>query len=316
MSIFTVNRHVHSAEANGTAELLRASRMGRRVPLVAAVITSTVMNVLLGVLTILIMRASTMDPAPQLGPTVLFATSVVATGVTFTGIAAFATQLSTTTPGASGIAEALRAASFVLRGLGDMSRAQGGDVEFLSWTSPLGWPQRTAPFTLDRWWPLLLNLALVFFAARWVIQSRRNLGTGVFQERRGAAHAAAWLHSPEALVFRVQRGGTLAWSLALKVSRTRWLVAWVPLVTGIFTSVFGQALGFEDRLMNTSAFEHVGQIPGLGVQRDGVALMLGLGFTFTLIGVLGFRRRNLLASRVGRVPWWSENRGKSRGPRH
>jgi ABC-2 type transport system permease protein len=48
------------------------------------------------------------------------------------------------------MAGAVLAVSFVVRGIGDMSSVSGGGLERLSWFSPLGWAQQTAPFTLDR----------------------------------------------------------------------------------------------------------------------------------------------------------------------
>jgi ABC-2 type transport system permease protein len=55
--------------------------------------------------------------------------------------------------GRAGMAGAALGAAFVLRAGGDMA-AEGGTL--LSWLSPLGWGQQTAPYVLDRWWPLAL----------------------------------------------------------------------------------------------------------------------------------------------------------------
>lgn len=220
MSVFTVSRHTRATEADGTAEMLRAGAVSRHAQLAAAIITSVAMNVVLALLIIPILHFANIDPSPDLGSSALFAASVAAVGLTFTGIGALTSQLSATTRATSGIAGAILGASFILRGLGDMSRAQEGDLEWLAWLSPLGWGQRTAPFTLDRWWPLALNVGLGILFLTWAlaIQSRRDLGAGVLGERLGSPQADGWMASPLALAFRLQRGSLVAWSAALAIA--------------------------------------------------------------------------------------------------
>src|SRR5690606_17446375 len=93
-------------------------------------------------------------PAP--GSTVV-AASVGLVGLAFAGITAVTAQLSAHSRGAAGLAGLVLGAAFALRALGDMV-ATGGSA--LSWASPLGWGAQAAPYVLDRWWPLLLLLAL------------------------------------------------------------------------------------------------------------------------------------------------------------
>jgi ABC-2 type transport system permease protein len=88
-----------------------------------------------------------------------------AVGLAFAGIASITAQLSRSTRAAVGMAGTVLGAAFVLRGLGDMAAVQGSGSFWLSWFSPLGWSQQTAPFVFNRWWPLLLTLAFACGAA-------------------------------------------------------------------------------------------------------------------------------------------------------
>ena len=64
------------------------------------------------------------------------------------------------------------------------------------------------PFADDRWWPLGLVVVVTagLVATAVLLAGRRDVGRGLWPERRGAAHAAAALLSPTGLVWRLQRG--------------------------------------------------------------------------------------------------------------
>lgn len=211
MSITTISRHTRVEEQTGRAELVRANVVGRHASLAAALILAIGMNVVMAALMTLVFSASEAGPN-DIGASLLFACSVAAVGIVFAAVAAVTMQLSPFSRAASGMAGAVLAASFIVRGLGDMSRIQGGSLEWLSWLSPLGWSQQTAPLTLDRWWPLLISLgvSLVLIYLGFALQSRRDLGAGILPDRLGSATAPAWLNSAVSIAFRLQRA-TLAW---------------------------------------------------------------------------------------------------------
>ncbi|OLT48414.1 ABC transporter permease [Saccharomonospora sp. CUA-673] len=217
MSITTLSRHTRVEEQTGRAELVRANVLGRHSQLTAALIMATLMSLLVAGLTALVTMGSTIEPAPEAGPSLLIGAGIGAAGLAFAGIGAITTQLSAFSRAGSGIAGAVLGAAFVLRGIGDMSTAQDGGLSWLSWLSPLGWSQQTAPFTLDRWWPLLLSVALAVAGAAvgYALQARRDLAAGVLPDRLGAARAATWLSSPLALAYRLQRPSIIGWSVAM-----------------------------------------------------------------------------------------------------
>lgn len=216
MSIMTVSRHTRVEEQTGRAELVRANVVGRHAQLAAALTLVALMNVLAALLMALGFHYSPVEP-DSFAVSLLFASSIGATGLVFAGVSAVTAQLSAFSRAASGMAGAVLAVSFVVRGLGDMSFVQGGNLGWLSWLSPFGWSQQTAPLTLDRWWPLAISLgaAVLLVAAGFALQSRRDLAAGILPDRLGSAVASAWLRNPLALAFRLQRSALFWWSFAL-----------------------------------------------------------------------------------------------------
>lgn len=216
MSITTVSRHTRVEEQTGRAELVRASAVGRHAPLAAALILTALMNT---AATCMMTLAFVASPAEPGSPTaaLLFACSIGAVGLVFAGVAAVTVQLTPFARAASGIAGAALAAAFIVRGLGDMSAQQGGDLGWLTWLSPFGWSQQTAPLTLDRWWPLLVSLgaAAILAAAGFALQSRRDLAAGILPDRLGSPAAPGWLRGPFSLALRLQRSTLIWWSFGM-----------------------------------------------------------------------------------------------------
>lgn len=216
MSILTVSRHTRVEEQTGRAELVRANVVGRHAQLAAALAITIAMNVVMSLLMAAVFYASPADPGSW-NSSLLFTLSIGAVGLVFAGVAAVTMQLSSFSRAASGIAGAVLATGFVLRGLGDMSRAQNGNLAWLSWLSPLGWSQHTAPLTLDRWWPLVVSTstAVLLVTAGFALQPRRDLAAGIMADRPGPGVAPRWLRSPLSLAFRLQRTTIIWWSLAM-----------------------------------------------------------------------------------------------------
>lgn len=214
MSILLVVRHTRADEQAGRAELVRANVVGRFAPLTAALGVAVIANVLVAAAI-----AAVLVSSPHFGVrgTLLFAAGVAAAGLVFAAVTAVTAQLSESSRAAGGFAGAGLGAAFALRALGDMTSEHGG---VLSWLSPLAWSQQTAPFVLDRWWPLALSLLFAAAAAAigYALSARRDVGASVFAVTPGSARAPAWLASPLALAFRLQRASILAWAAAMAVA--------------------------------------------------------------------------------------------------
>jgi ABC-2 type transport system permease protein len=218
MSTFAVIRHTRQNEELGRAEMLDSTVVGRYAGLAAGVLVAAAADVVLaGVLGLAIVVAG----QPVEGA-FLAGASVAAVGLVWVGVAAVTCQLSSTTRGASGMAAGALAVAFVLSGIGNMAGTvdQAGlrvTSDWPAWLSPIGWGQQTRPFGGADWAPLLLAvLALVvLLVAAVVLESRRDVGRGLWPERRGHPAAARSLLSPVGLTWRLQRGAFLGWAAVL-----------------------------------------------------------------------------------------------------
>lgn len=218
MSTLAVVRHTRQNEETGRAEMLGATVVGRFAPLTAALIVVILSNVVLGALITGVFVGNGEDPQGAL----VFATGLALNGVAFAGIAALAAQLTDGARSANGIAAAAIGIAYALRGAGDAL----GDVHadgirmtsaWPSWTNPIGWAQQAFPFDANRWWVLLLPLALFVIGTgtAFAISERRDWGTGLLPSRPGPAKAPRALLSPVGLAWRLQRGILLGWAIGV-----------------------------------------------------------------------------------------------------
>lgn len=218
MSTFAVVRHTRQNEELGRAELLGSTVVGRYSGLTAGVLLALAADAVLAV----VLGAGVAVTGQPLEGALLAGASVAAVGVVWVGVAAVTCQLSSTTRGATGIAAAALGIAFALSGIGNMI----GTVDragltvtsaWPAWLSPIGWGQQTRPFGEAHWWPLLLAAAAlgVLLSVAVTLASRRDVGRGLWPERRGHAEATRMLLSPAGLVWRLQRSAFLGWAVAL-----------------------------------------------------------------------------------------------------
>lgn len=300
MGITTISRHTRVEEQSGRAELIRANVTGRHAALAASLILALLMSVAITVLVALAFHFSAAKPG-SFNSSLLFAASIGAVGLVFAGLAAVTVQLSPYSRAASGMAGAILAATFVIRGLGDISFVQGGSLGWLSWLSPLGWSQQTAPLVLDRWWPLLISLgaAIALAIGGFALQSRRDLAAGILPDRLGSAVAPAWLTGAFSLSFRLQRSGIMWWSIALFLG---------GLTTGAFVKTMADnADGMPPEILAVFGGAD-GMVDGyLGFMGIYIAIFVG-AFAILAIQTLRseeqeFRAEPVLAAAVSRTAW-------------
>ncbi|MBB3036394.1 ABC transporter permease [Hoyosella altamirensis] len=213
MSILMVVRHTRAEEENGTAELLRATVMGRHAPLAAALLVTAGANLVIGLLIALGLGALGLNGVSW-GGSLLFGLALASIGVVFAAVAAVTAQVSENARAASGLAGAVFAASYLVRAAGDMSQV-GGNA--LSWLSPIGWAQQTRVYVDDRWWPLLLSaslIALLLVSAFW-LSTRRDVAAGLRRPKKGRPTASKLLATPLGFVWRMQRTSILWWAFGL-----------------------------------------------------------------------------------------------------
>ncbi|MFE5208449.1 ABC transporter permease [Streptomyces sp. NPDC056600] len=202
MSVLIVTRHTRDEEETGRAELVRSTVIGRHAQLAAALTLALLTNLALALLLAVSLTGLGLESV-GMGGALVYGAAHAAIGLVFAGVAAITAQVSSSTRGASGLALAVIGAAYILRAAGD-----SGSTDALSWASPIGWAQRSYPFVDDRWWPLLLCLAVAAACAAtgFALSSRRDVGAGLRPTRLGRATASRALTSPFGLALRLQRG--------------------------------------------------------------------------------------------------------------
>ncbi len=210
-NILLVSRHTRADEQSGRAELIRAGAVGRAAPLAAVLLVAVGTNVVTGVV---VAALAVLVGGFALTGSLLFGASLAAVGLAFAGVAVVTAQLTEFSRSASGLAGAVLGAAFLVRTIGDTQR-QGGS--WVSWLSPLGWGQQTAPYVLDRWWPLLYPLAMfvVGVTVGASLAARRDVGAGLFAAKPGRPSGSARLGTPIGLAARLQRGLLLGWGVGV-----------------------------------------------------------------------------------------------------
>ena len=297
VAIFVVVRHTRTDEEAGRLELVGSAVVGRDAALVAALITAIAPILAVA---LLLWVALPLIGLPAAGSASL-ALGIGACGLAFTGITAVAAQLSGTARGARGIALGALGVAFVLRSVGDA--AGGGGLSWLSWLSPLAWIQLARPFAAERWWVLLLPLALfalgVVLAFR--LAARRDLGAGLLPDRPGRATASRLLSGPFGLAWRLQRAALAGWVTGY---------AFTFAASGAAAKGVGQLFGTSSALQRE--FTRIGGQAAI-VNAYLAALMLLAGMVaaaYATSAVLRLhveetegRAEPVLATRTGRVRW-------------
>ncbi|WP_308466855.1 ABC transporter permease [Rathayibacter soli] len=220
MSTFLAVRHSRADEESGRAELIAATSAGRFAPTIATVIEGVIANVAVMVLVFLGLIASGFDVAGS----VTFAWALGAVGIAFLGIGLLCAQVFSTSRAANGCAAALVGIAYLVRGIADASGTVSADglhttSTWVSWLSPIGWAQKTNPYTDNAWWVALLCVALcaVLVVVTLVLQAVRDTGAGLIAARSGRATASPILRGPLGLAWRLSRGSIIGWGIGALV---------------------------------------------------------------------------------------------------
>jgi len=291
--ILTVIRHTRADEETGRAELLDSTAVGRYAALTAALLLSGGASVLTG----LIAFAGLVGTEVPIAGSLAFAAALAGSGLVFTAVAAVAAQLSASARVARGIAFAALGTAFTLRAVGDAADSH------VSWASPLGWSLLVRPYAGDRFWVLLLHLSLAaaLLALAYQLRATRDVGAGLFAERRGSPTAAASLSGPFGLAWRLSRGSVAVWTVGLGLYGL--LIGSVAHGVGDELGGSASARDILTRLGGTSALEQAFiaiAFTLLGM----VASAFAVSLTLRLHQEEADRRaETLLAGSVGRTRW-------------
>lgn len=245
-------RHTRLSEEQGRRELLGANVIGSLAPLAAALAVMMMLNAVAAALAVLAMVALGLGLVGSLAHCLGFFAAACALGI----LAAVTAQLFVSATAARGMAFGLLGALFGLHLLWNVN----GSEHPSAFLNPLEWPLLIAPFAGERFWLLLISLALgaLLAALSLWLMARRDMGAGLVPQRRGRAVAARSLRNLSALAWRTQKGLFLAWFC--------------------FYTIFSFALGCASYLM-VSAVSSAEALSGLiaqlgGIDRAFLSLML------------------------------------------
>jgi ABC-2 type transport system permease protein len=301
MSMFIVVRHTRGDEDAGRLELVGAAAVGRLAALTSGLLTALLANLVVA----LLVAVGLAVPGLPWGDSLAFGLGMAAAGCAFAAITAAAAQLAGSRRTAIGIVTSVIALAYLLRAVGDAASA-GSWAASLSWFSPIGWSQQLRPFGPLRWWVLVIPVlfTIVVTAVAYVIDGRRDLGTGLLPVRPGPPAAGPGLHGPLGLAWRLQRGTLLAWASGLTV---------YGLVIGGLAASIGTLVG-----NNAAARQLFVKLGGQsGLTNALLAAMMGfMGVAASVYAVQaalrlrgeesGERAEPVLAAAVGRIRWaWS-----------
>lgn len=291
MAIFLTVRHTRADEEVGRTEMLRAGVLGRQSDLLAAFLVLAGASLLVGAAVAVSMLAVGL-PA---GASLLFGASMTCVGLVFTGVAQVAAQVARHGRGAVGLSLAALGVAFLLRAVGDVTDSG------LSWASPIGWAQRVQAFGDQRWWPLVLCLALtaaLVALAAW-LTTRRDFGTGVLPERAGRAASTRWLGGSLALAARLERGTLLGWVVGM---------AAVGAMFGSLTADVQDMLRNNPALQQMLTRQGVDPVDSYTATVLLIAALIATGFTLAAVLRLGseeaaLRAEPLLSTPTSRATW-------------
>lgn len=211
-----VIRATRAEEEEGRVELLRSGPVARHAPLAAGILLS-----LLGCLATGALVAGFMGAlgTPWTGALASGA-AIALTGAMFVGLGAtFAQVFETARAARSWTIGAALGGLYLARAMVDGSR-DSDTMQLLRWGNALEWSALVRPYADERFWVLLLPLAVtvVGCALAFALEARRDHGAGLVHARPGRAEAASWLSAPLGLSWRLLRGTVIGWTIGILVA--------------------------------------------------------------------------------------------------
>jgi len=291
LAALLVVRHTRADEELGRTELVASGAVGRHAALMAGVLVGALTSVTIGLAT----AVGTATTGLATTGCIALGAAWAGCGLAFTGVGAVAAQLTASARTARGIAVGTLAVAYVVRAAADTT-----DAGWLTWLSPVGWAQQVRPFAGERLWPvaLLLALALAGVATAVLVESRRDLASGVLAPRAGPPRGR--IGDPVGLAWRLHRMSLAGWTVGVLL---------LGLVQGSLVTHLG---GFLDSPQVRRYIETLG---GRGFLTDA---FLSTEFSIVAFVVSGFalsviarmraeessgRVEPVLASGTGRVAW-------------
>lgn len=214
--VFQVTKGARADEENGRTELFRSRPFGIHSTLASVVSGALLLCALIGILTTLASIALNLDP-PGTGVTgsIIFGLSITAIGWLGVGIGALTNQLSASSSIANSTGSIIIMVFYCMRMIGDM-----GSNDTLTWLSPIGWGEKMEPWAYNRGWLIIpfIILTAALIAVAFVIESRRDYGSGVLKDKKGKSEATPLMHRSWGLILHIYKGSIIGWSIGIVIS--------------------------------------------------------------------------------------------------
>lgn len=299
VGIFFMVRHTRSEERKGRLELLNSTAVGRHALLTSALLTTYGFNIILGGVIVL----SLIFFGLSWEGSIAMALSMTLFGCLFASITGVAGQLTDSSNDARYISLGLLIAFFLIRIIG----WDDGEIAWLSWFSPFGWVHHLHAFADEEW--LILGLFIIFTIIlgilAYYLSYNRDMGHGIFPQRKGSGRASITLNNVMGLTWRLQRKNLFFWLLSFSV---------MGIILGQNAQTVTNVFNDSPQLMNI-----LSQIGGTTDPLDNyiTMILLLLGQVFAIYGmatVLKLRSEEIkkhsefiLTNTVSRSRWISSN---------
>lgn len=252
-NILFVVRHTRKDEEEGRSEIIAALPVGRSANLLAVLLVALAANMLIAAGTAFITPAFGVEGIGWQGALV-YAAAIGAGGFVFAAITALLAQLFQTSKATLMCAFVLLGLFYLLRAFGDMDSS----YEIASLISPLGLIERVKAWVSNDIWPLcvLLAEALGISLAAFILSSVRDIGSGLFPQRTGRAHASVILRGEWGLAWRLTRGICIGWAIAMLLLGVSYGSIFNDMSSfmqsnAVYASIIGGSEGAQEDMVNS-----------------------------------------------------------------
>ncbi|KRL98807.1 ABC transporter permease [Liquorilactobacillus satsumensis] len=206
MNIYFAVKNTRAEEDNGTLELIRAHAVGQLSPLTATVLELILINLIVGILAAGSLEFAQMTGANSLGSW-LFGLALAVFGMLFGTLALLMAQLASNARGATSLSYLVLGLFFIARMLTDVKNPD------YTWFTVFGLIEKLAVYSSNDWLPVdyMLFLTIVFGAVALIMNTHRDVTSGLLPSRPGRKTASFFLANPFSLVLRLERTSLVIW---------------------------------------------------------------------------------------------------------
>ena len=211
-ALTTTTRVLRGDEDHGRADLLLAGPIRSGRALAAQFLVLSGACALAGSAVSLGLAAS----GAQVWGAVLFGALMIGYCAVLVGLAGLACQVFAARVGALGVSASLLVGWMLLRMVSNSADSRA----WLGWLTPTGWIDQLRAFGENRWWVLLVPLAVaaVLMAMAVALRERRDSGAGLVAGRERHRSRAWGLGSPLGFAWRSHLGVLLAWGAGVAIA--------------------------------------------------------------------------------------------------